>query len=138
MKDKIKKILDDKTVIIDQHWNYIIIGNEKYYDLPKRLLDYITNLQEKNERQKENLLNLNKTIKKVKKYNKNLNEYSEYTFDEYLNYRQRNEKAIEKINDLIEVEKKETDYDRFFGDNDYTIKKLNDIKNTLQGEYKDE
>ncbi len=46
MNNDIKEILDDKKVIIDQHWNYIIIGNEKYYELPKRLLDYITNLQE--------------------------------------------------------------------------------------------
>ena len=44
MKDEIKGI------IIDQHWNYIILGNEKYHDLPPRLLDYITNLQEENKR----------------------------------------------------------------------------------------
>ena len=53
MQDEIKEILDDKKVIIDQHWNFIIIGNEKYYELPKKLLNYITNLQEENERLKE-------------------------------------------------------------------------------------
>ena len=90
MNNEIKVILDKLNKIVP----YASVPKELAYMITsitpqdcKILLDYITNLQEKNERQKENLLNLNKTIKKVKKENKNMKEYTEYTLDEYINYK---------------------------------------------------
>ena len=74
--------------------------------------DYITNLREENEK-----LDNQNTLNRL---------YWE-------KLEQRIDKATEKINNLIEVKIKETDYDKFFGDNDYEIKKLKGIKNTLQG-----
>ena len=80
-----------------------------------------------------------KRYDKLKKENKILKELNVCVgCNNNPDYKSRIDKAVEKINNLIEVETRETAYDRTFGDNDYEIKKLNEIKNTLQGENKDE
>ncbi len=137
MNNDIKEILDDKKVIIDQHWNYIIIGNEKYYELPKRLLDYITNLQEENKRLEENPLRgmfANITDDEL------LIDMG-YTNKENEELKQRINKAIEYIKDncILSDEWTDLDFCNFVptGNIKYkqlSSKKVKDLLSILRGE----
>lgn len=46
----------------------------------------------------------------------------------------RIDKTINKLNTVINIENKESSYDRFFGDNTYLINELKNIKNILEGD----
>lgn len=97
MKDEIKEI------IIDQHWNYIIIGNEKYYDLPKRLLDYITNLQEKLD------FMIDRNDEKQERIDKAIEYIKENCIDDefYINLTKK-EKNIFKVLDILNGDENES------------------------------
>lgn len=97
MKDE---ILDDKKVIIDQHWNYIIIGNETYYDLPKKLLDYIINLQQENQDIKDTLQDKLDYIGHLKELCDKYEEEHNTTFIKWTNTLDKNKKAIEKLKSI--------------------------------------
>ena len=80
MKDEIKEILEESI-----YNNYDLHTSEK-----KKLLDYITNLQEENERLKEIVENL--TTMTVCGDGKQIKNTAQYKLDIY---KSRNEKAIE-------------------------------------------
>ena len=78
MNDEIKEILEeiDNKIIPNEHWN--------------KIKDYITNLQEENERLK------NREKEAVEHYNTAI-KYSHEIEDKYIDYKSRCEKAIEFI-----------------------------------------
>ena len=102
MKDEIKKILENVKKCCD-------ITKDQSFTVYQRqdilaLLDYITNLQEENERLKENMKIKDNTI--LINYNKDTKEYTldrknyykiNKRLNERLDYKSRNEKAVEFI-----------------------------------------
>ena len=103
MKDEIKEILE-----YAKSKGYIDLD----YEESKLLLDYITNLQDKYERMKEN---------------------AEILSNGYNDLEKRNEKAIENIDLVIELIKQQPTED-----DTWILNKLNGFKYLLQGEDKNE
>lgn len=106
LKDEIKEILDNPKILILSYGNYISLDD--YF----KLKDCITNLQEENERLKENAEHNDKVVDKAK-------------WNEMI-YKSRNEKAIPMLKELNiklkEILKIGID-----------IKEISDIENILNG-----
>ena len=139
MKDEIKKILDFWQFYINEQNNYKLLN--VHFDEIKMVLDYITTLQEENNRlkEKENKLqkefkDWKKEIEKEKKYYlcdrtnccgriKNSKKYSSI-YHELKDYKSRNEKAIEYIKG----------WQSFPHTNGSTHNELRNLLNILQGD----
>ena len=99
MKEEIKEILDNIRKIIksnrENDFNRII------YDCDgiEKILDYITNLQEEVEKLKQPQIFID-TMDMEERYGQEL--YEDYLKEKLEDYKQRNEKAIYKLQDIIE------------------------------------
>jgi chromosome segregation ATPase len=112
MKDEIKEILDNIKYLLDNKTKFILMTDKDI----ETLLDYITNLQEKYERMKEN---------------------AEILANGYNELEKRIDKAIEyikkEIADIEFMKKEYSDYDKI-GEIEVKLKSIEELKNILNGD----
>lgn len=89
MKDEIKEILEYLNEFINDKEEITKYGCEISVKRAKNLLDYITTLQEENE--------------KIRKMNRAKHKYAMNMEDKYITEKAKNQKAIEKINSMFNV-----------------------------------
>ena len=138
MKKEIKEILDNLRIYAGREENGFICDIE----------DYITNLQEENKKLKEENIKLyKKDIKIINKLKEELKIIQEKwdkdkQFDkcrtmEMLDYKQRNKKAIEYMNEAIESDSYTTLPSGKITDIEYCIVAFEDLLNILKGDKDD-
>ena len=131
MNEEIKEILEE--ISNDENYSNFIDGQSggaKYYLLlekieGKQLVNYITNLQKENQKLKED-------IDAIKLFHFDLVNMHENLIEKYLDYKSRNEKAIEYIEN-----NKDKEIATYGGDYDYETclfkEDIDDLLNILQG-----
>ena len=115
MKDEIKEILEKPNVYSFNDECYLYFGDYN------KLKDYITNLQQENERLKENLQQEKKDFK----------EANDYCF-ELKDYKSRCEKAVEYIGNNVHYYPTTKYGEGFAIDNENEEEFCNDLLNILQ------
>ena len=124
MKDEIKEMLQEIKETVDDYLKIYKLEDDMMYDTINykasqwyALLDYITNLQEENERLKENAIHNDKVVDKAK-------------WNEML-YKSRIEKAIEYLEKSMN--NPQPYYKYLFGDENGKVENLDKLLNILQG-----